>query len=850
MKTPKDSFELLSKLLSEQQSPNTTEKTLLEDLFSFVTKDFATMLERNPYPQKAKLMGGMRRVLERAEILTQFPQLIGKTTIGILGTNGLDQKILDFVAKSKLHKINNNIPAVLYSSDSPNTIHAVNLIENQISLSEKDFFNANKELHKRDIDIRQFLYAFSISASIPYKAISYIHFPFYSLKSMEYHQNLLNMTDYIVIPTDERGIWKQTIESFARSNPWTPIVIVTDEKSREAVKEIVKPFTSKVKWLENPITIHQLDEDFENWLASINQWRNNVSFAESFLHLFSNLYLFQYKDVNRLAAIVEGMNRDLVKIDHEDTQFSLRKLKQELSVSLKDGRNLFQECKTTLKSLMGKVHHFEHKLYEVSGIPYEDWLAETFSYHLEYEEEATKLVLNFLECGEHAIVRKYMDKLESVDYPYLYILEMFKRLESNNKPQIKQLEHLAKESSSNRYLVVKAKIRFGEQLELPQGHIAQIAKQFPESLGSAEYYAVATDYEKCGDIESAKRYYLKALDEGALHAGNNLLRLLDSDRTYELEKLANMLIPEANYRFGLHCLDNDRYAKGITALKIAAVYEHIPAIRKLADIEFINLVKNKRSSRERAEKSMNIAMELYQYLLQKNSGDISVCENLGSIYYWKEDFRSARSLLEKGKSAEALFYCGKMYQYGNGVAKDLPKAKDYFGQAARKGHQRAKVEFEKVSGWISSNQQRETYNSGRNYSTSSSSSYSGSNGWCFLTTATCQSLGKEDDCEEILAFKKYRDEHLIEDSDGASLIREYYRIAPEIIEKIEQQPNSKETYQELYDHYIAVGYAFLLNKDYVKAKATYVDMVQYLCERYQIKVKLQNEKAKLEIHPL
>ncbi|MDU5111877.1 MAG: CFI-box-CTERM domain-containing protein [Clostridium sp.] len=103
-----------------------------------------------------------------------------------------------------------------------------------------------------------------------------------------------------------------------------------------------------------------------------------------------------------------------------------------------------------------------------------------------------------------------------------------------------------------------------------------------------------------------------------------------------------------------------------------------------------------------------------------------------------------------------------------------------------------------------------------------------------MTTATCVALNKEDDCEELLAFKHYRDTVLIYESDGTELIREYYRIAPRIVEAIESNENSKQLYQKLWNDYIVEGYEYLLKNDMMKAKETYINMVLSLCKKYDV----------------
>jgi len=837
MKTPKDSFELLAKLLSEQRMPDSEARSRLDDLIFFVAKDIAALLEKSAYPQKALLMEGMRGVLERAEILIRFPQLVGRTIIGIMGTNGLDRPLLEFVAKSKLAALNNSLPAVLYATEDPTPIQAVNLAENQVHLHDREFVAATRELFKRGIDIRRFLYAFSIPARIPDRAACYIHFPYYALKSMKYCRQLLDMTDAMLIPTDGKEIWRQTMESFAKSHPLTPIVVVTDEEGKDAAEAAVGQYVEKARRKEQSVVVRRIGRELDEWLSTIVRRRDNVGCAESLLHLFSRLMLFQHRENSRLAQIVEGMNRDLLRIEHEDTQSSLRKLKGEMSEALSAGRELYREGYEALQELLEKVGSFERSLHTAVGIPAESGTGETMAYHAAYEEDAVRLILHFMECGERDIARAYLDKLRRMNYPYLYIFEMLNEAAAGRQPSAQHLRQLAQESDENCGLVAKAKIRFHDLLGLPAGQAAKLAEQFAELLDGMESLIAAVDWEQCGDMEAAKRYYVQALDYGEVHADRQfLLRLVHSAEPQELEKIANLLIPEANYRFGLHCLENGRYARGITALKMAAVYGHVPAIRKLADIEFSHAVKHRKVDKAQAERSMRIARELYGYLLKNQAGDSAVHENLGQIFYWLGDYRQARSLLEQGTSPQAMYYCGRMYQYGNGTAQDLEKAKAYFAKAAEMGHSQAKVEYEKVCGWIESNRSRETYSSGRDYSTVRSYGDTYRKDFCLLTTATCLALGKEDDCEEIQAFKKYRDEQLINDADGAALIREYYRIAPEIVARIEQQPEPSAIYRQLYDRYIAPGYSHLLDRNYALAKATYIAMVQYLCSQYRIEI--------------
>jgi hypothetical protein len=63
-------------------------------------------------------------------------------------------------------------------------------------------------------------------------------------------------------------------------------------------------------------------------------------------------------------------------------------------------------------------------------------------------------------------------------------------------------------------------------------------------------------------------------------------------------------------------------------------------------------------------------------------------------------------------------------------------------------------------------------------------------GGCFLTTATVESLGLPDDCEELQSARYLRDHKMPGDRDRR-LIELYYRVAPVVVER-------KDTWNDFY----------------------------------------------------
>ena len=103
---------------------------------------------------------------------------------------------------------------------------------------------------------------------------------------------------------------------------------------------------------------------------------------------------------------------------------------------------------------------------------------------------------------------------------------------------------------------------------------------------------------------------------------------------------------------------------------------------------------------------------------------------------------------------------------------------------------------------------------------------------CFITTAVCDNFGKADDCYELTMFRNFRDNWLVKQSDGKSLIDEYYEIAPKIVNKINQLTNANEIYNSIWINYLKPCLKFIENDDNQNCKALYIDMVKNLKEKF------------------
>ena len=113
-----------------------------------------------------------------------------------------------------------------------------------------------------------------------------------------------------------------------------------------------------------------------------------------------------------------------------------------------------------------------------------------------------------------------------------------------------------------------------------------------------------------------------------------------------------------------------------------------------------------------------------------------------------------------------------------------------------------------------------------------SSSNNNSGGGCFITTAVCNNFGKTDNCYELMTFRNFRDNWLINQSDGKTLIAEYYSIAPMIVKKINNLNNAAQIYKSIWNEYLKPCLTFIEIGENKKCKHLYIDMVTTLKKKF------------------
>lgn len=111
--------------------------------------------------------------------------------------------------------------------------------------------------------------------------------------------------------------------------------------------------------------------------------------------------------------------------------------------------------------------------------------------------------------------------------------------------------------------------------------------------------------------------------------------------------------------------------------------------------------------------------------------------------------------------------------------------------------------------------------------------FGGGGGGCFITTA-CMQKHKEnfdDDCRELTAMRKLRDDYAHTLPEGPALVNQYYRFAPSYVFWLNARDDADEVWAQIYSEYILPAVEAVEKEHMHKAYEIYVSLVEYVKEK-------------------
>jgi hypothetical protein len=108
---------------------------------------------------------------------------------------------------------------------------------------------------------------------------------------------------------------------------------------------------------------------------------------------------------------------------------------------------------------------------------------------------------------------------------------------------------------------------------------------------------------------------------------------------------------------------------------------------------------------------------------------------------------------------------------------------------------------------------------------------------CFITSATCETLGLSDDCDVLMRLRWFRDKVMLSDTDGRHEVEEYYDTAPMIVAAIDARHDRRRIYEWIFWQYLRPAVAAIEQCDYKRARELY----RVLVGRLQSAVNLRRD---------
>ena len=821
LKLIEENINILSRLLNDKKDEdNRNIIQLYNELFVILEKELYSVLsDVTQYQNRMEVYNHIRSIIEEMEIYLTYPQLLGKSFIGIIAFHTWEEPLSEILGTNitNILRQNSSIPCIVIHGKEI-CILANNTVEHTTILNEDEYSRVCKNFNKK-IDYSKILKNFMVTLDGQlYSNLNFCWLPrFMERASNEFNNNLLERLDAIIVygvPENdkEHKRWDFYTKFCEQRN--IPIYIVNNNQ----ISFRQDTYRCQIINITQNELYHQLDIPRENYL-----------FVDKLNSIFLSMKKFFQEKLIETTDDIRQITTDLVKILSGKTYNYLKEMQNELS----ENKTLLEEKWFAIQKANGllqqKAVDFEKKLKDLSNIGEQNICQPSMFVVWK------KLFLQSLELNDLSLANDCIQILKKYNHDEVYICEILLNDVRGNAPSNNELDRIKWAVDTD--FIRHAKMRLIKYLGFSNRDYMFIARDLHSLHTPIEFYYRALWEEENKNWIVANNLYKKALIEGYEKATDGFLRTAKRV-SQRLDELDSILVPAANYELGREFINEKRFAKGTTLIKIAATNKYLPAIKYLANDFYRKVSSNfyKKLSEEEQTTKIDTCISIFKYIISQEPNNKELQEKMGYLYKQKGDERRALEIWQKCETKKALYECGRLYQYTDGnIPQDLDKAIDFFTKASNLGHEKANEELKKVIEWKKQQQERTAnqYNKSQSYRPRIEIRDERHDSGCFITTATCQALNKGDNCEELMVMRHFRDT-MKEKIPGIDvLVKEYYRIAPLIVKKIDKNALSNEEYYSLWNNDLFKCYKMIQTGAYKEAIIQYISMVKRLSYDYK-----------------
>lgn len=779
------------------------------------------------FPKKHAVKLAVDSIANRICALARFPQLSGRRVVCHIGRkDAFSLPLKNLGLRCASFWANCSIPTVLTREETLErdtkeweSLGMVNPRGGLLQADGQDICKTLDEIAAQGGELRTLFAALGESLPGMPEHLALVDIPCHALPQSLFLYPLLDVADDIVISPCDAPIFPAAMQYIQQTRPGACVYIASQNVQPES--RLLSRFSrlnfkqGLPQWPEHPVS----NSNFPFFFKCAVQ--EPLSWLESKMSELDSLHTSLTSDL-----VMNSTNESLNRL--------ISQMREKFSKKRQEIEEQYRRCLSAKDDILAQTLILEERfssIYEsrtceprnrYTALAQDDWREAEFYLQL------------LIQSKNRTELSTLVEAMHASGYPHSCVLEaallLAREKQGAPEPALREVD---------RPLGHRLCIRLRHQLGLDdvtagREHAAHLNC---DCQTGEEWYLLGLWQELQNLTAAAADSFRKALQLGERAAGARLYQLLPSNdplaRRKSLNFLAKFLEPEACHDLALE-LKRGRWfsGKSLLYLYIAAGQHHVPSLLLLAAQEFY---KSHQSSDEAAQQCSTNALRIYAGLYG-NGAQLSseaLC-NFGLLLHQAGDFERSMEVLAKSQEPLALRTIGRMYHYGDGVCIDLETACRYYEKALDKGDVKAEQLLAKAKDQIQKHEQRDTYRASKRYSSSSSSTYSGSSGGCFLTTATCRVMGFADDCDVLETYRWYRDNVLTKENDGLDIISQYYKVAPVIVQHIDALPESHSMYRNMWENYLEPGYKMVLKKDFIKAKELYISLVTMLMEHFHI----------------
>lgn len=701
-------LETMALLIDENERKSIPFAEQLSSFRETVEDKFIPAVEKVNYVNKYKLLDELKEYIEEMQLYLSFPRLIGMSVCAVLTSSKSDRSglaNLSLAGQFKEYKydccIAADVPTIIYPDSENDEISAINIAENQISLSKSAYLSAIEMGYKEQMDLGSLIHIIAAPSA--------------EVRVAE------NKTAYIVIPekADKGGKYFKALQSMADSVMVCSKITIDELLCFRNLKKVIfagiSPSPEIKSWAKSTGIVIRQSDKIE--LCNSNSQVNNFEYRYLIENIVYEISSYLAGRKKRYADSVALINSDLLFKD-EKTEEMIKGIQKENTEEINSIDSIYQEFIGVSQDLFGLIDEIEE------GVRKERNLSEA-EYHVNMAEPLLDLIIKMGDTfkqfgGSHfreliAARREAAISVGANSAAAAILWLDAVAIEPNTEGDEFKLFAAYKTESE---FVIRKQIDMAGKMRLSRKECYELVEKLTPPLRAIELRMLADYYFSVNNKSEAKEKWTEAMHAGDELAGNMLLENYTLSEE-EIMSMANAGNAEACYR-----VSADKSKENLKYLTMAAAKGHKAAIQTLGDYYFERFSASHRAdAASKAYKVLSIAYSVGQQSTEN-------CEKIAILLFKLEDYKECVEYCKTADTPQSHYLRGVMLERGLGCSSSKKKALKQYEIAARAGHSEASVAYEKLSAKLAAEEERRLASEDDDYSSSSTSSgYYSSGGW-------------------------------------------------------------------------------------------------------------------------